>query len=365
VSRAATALINLAALQANLQTVRRCCPAARILAVIKANAYGHGMVRVAQALYQADAFGVASIDEALCLRAVGIRHPLVLLEGFFEAAELPLIAREHLSVVIHDQRQLRVLEGARLEAPLRVWLKIDSGMHRLGFPPDEVTAAYQRLRCCSQVTGIHLMSHLACADERGNDETVRQMRVFNAVVEHLEGPRSMANSAGILYWPETHGHWVRPGIMLYGASPCSDRVGVDDGLQPVMSLQSALIAVRHCRRGEAVGYGGSWRCPDDMPLGIVAMGYGDGYPRTILSAAKVLINGQRVPIVGRVSMDMLTVDLRSCPTARCGDPVILWGAGLPVEEVASWAVTIAYELLCAVSSRVCFSEQRNESSSWQ
>jgi len=360
VSRVATALIDLAALQANLQTVRRRCPAARILAVIKANAYGHGMVRAAQALRQADAFGVASIDEALSLRAAGIRHPLVLLEGFFEAAELPLIARQQLSIVIHDQQQLRVLESCHLEAPLTVWLKIDSGMHRLGFPPDEVVAAYQRLRRCSQVEDIHLMSHLACADDRGSDQTSGQVRVFNAAVENLVGPHSLANSAGILYWPETHGQWVRPGIMLYGASPCSDRTGVEEGLQPVMSLQSALIAVRYCRRGEAIGYGGSWRCPEDMPLGIVAIGYGDGYPRSISAAAELLINGRRVPIVGRVSMDMLTVDLRAFPAARCGDPVVLWGADLPVEEVARWAGTIAYELLCAVSSRVRFSECRNE-----
>ena len=355
-SRAATALIDLRALQANLQTVRQRCPAARILAVIKANAYGHGMVRVARVLGQADAFGVASIDEALCLRAAGIRHPVVLLEGFFEAAELPLIAREQFAIVIHDSQQLQILEAFPLERPLTVWLKIDSGMHRLGFSIDKAATAYERLRRCSQVADIVLMSHLACADERTSPVTPRQMNVFNATVEDLAGPRSMANSAGILYWPETHAQWVRPGIMLYGASPCSDRVGAEDGLQAVMRLQSVLIAVRHCRCGEAVGYGGSWCCPEDMPLGIVAIGYGDGYPRKISADAVVLIAGRRVPIVGRVSMDMLTVDLRSCPEAHCGDPVILWGADLPVEEVASWAGTISYELLCAVSSRVHFSE---------
>ncbi|MFQ5487769.1 MAG: alanine racemase [Gammaproteobacteria bacterium] len=356
-SRAIEAHLNLPAFQANLHTVRRHAPAARVLAVIKADGYGHGLLRAARALQQADAFGVAAIDEALALRAAGIDHPIVLLEGFFEAAELAEIAAWGLSTVVHHEWQLAALEAARLPAPVAVILKIDSGMHRLGFAPGESGAAYERLMSCPAVAEIQLMTHLACADERDNTDTLQQIDCFAAASAGLAGARSIANSAAILQWPASHGDWVRPGIMLYGVSPFADSVGEGEGLTPVMTLKSHLISVRQCRRGDAIGYGGIWHCPEDMPLGVVAAGYGDGYPRSARSGTPVLVNGRRVPLVGRVSMDMLCVDLRSQPGAAVGDEVVLWGAALPVEEVARSAGTIGYELLCGVTRRVRFVEQ--------
>ncbi len=356
-SRAIEAHLNLPAFQANLHLARRHAPGARVLAVIKADGYGHGLLRAARALDGADAFGVAAIDEALSLRAAGVGRPIVLLEGFFECAELAEIAARGLHTVVHHEWQLAALEAARLPAPLTVLLKIDSGMHRLGFPPAEAPAAYQRLAACPAVAHIQLMTHFACADERDNPATLEQLRCFSAATRGLAGARSLANSAAILQWPATQGDWVRPGIMLYGVSPFADTVGEGEGLAPVMTLRSRLISVRHCRRGDAIGYGGAWRCPEDMPVGIVAAGYGDGYPRSAVSGTPVLVNGRRVPLVGRVSMDMLFVDLRGQPGAAPGDEVVLWGAGLPVEEVARGAGTIAYELLCGVTRRVRFVER--------
>ncbi len=363
-SRAIEAHIDLSACQANLHTVRRHAPSSRVLAVIKAGGYGHGLVRVARALAHAganwstgaDAFGVASIDEALQLREAGITTPIVLLEGFFETEELADIAARELVTVVHHPWQLAALEATRLSRPLAVILKIDTGMHRLGFDPGEVAAAYRRLVACPAVDGIQFMTHLACADERGNEATLRQIDVFAAATADLPGARSIANSAAVLQWPASHADWVRPGIMLYGVSPFPDTVGRDEGLAPVMTLKSRLIGVRRCRRGDTVGYGASWRCPEDMPVGIVAAGYGDGYPRSAPAGTPVLVKARRVPLVGRVSMDMLCVDLRSLPHAEVGDEVILWGAGLPVEEVARHAGTIPYELLCRVNARVRFVE---------
>ncbi len=359
-SRAIEAHIHLPALHANLLTVRRLAPRSRILAVIKAHGYGHGLLRVARALANtgtgADAYGVASIEEALALREGGVRAPIVLLGGFFEAAELSQIAGAGLVPVIHHPWQLAALEAARLPHPLEVVLKVDSGMHRLGFPAPQARTAYERLRGCRNVAAIQLMTHLACADERQGEATPRQLACFDRATAGLPGPRSIANSAAILQWPTSHRDWVRPGIILYGVSPFADSSGPEEGLQPVMTLKSRLISLRRCRRGDAVGYGWTWRCPEDMPVGVVAAGYGDGYPRSAASGTPVLVGGRRVPLVGRVSMDMLCVDLRGAPQAQVGDEVVLWGPGLPVEEVARNAGTIAYELLCRVSGRVRFVE---------
>ncbi len=321
-------------------------------AAVKAEGYGHGLVRVARAL-DADAFAVACVEEALALREAGVDRRIVLLEGVFEAAELSLCARHALDIAVHQPEQARMLELARLERPLRVWLKIDSGMHRLGLAPETVPTVFQRLRDCPAVQAeIGLMSHLARADERDCDCTLQQLRVFETATAGLSGERSLANSAGILGWPRTHFDWVRPGIMLYGASPFVDSLAPDEDLRPMMSFQTRLIAIQRLRRGEPVGYGGTWVCPEDMDVGVAAAGYGDGYPRHAPSGTPVLVNGHAAALVGRVSMDMITLDLRQHPGARIGDPVLLWGEGLPVERIAQAAGTISYTLLCGVTARV-------------
>ncbi len=357
-TRPARALIDIKALRANLQRVRAAAPRARVLAIIKANGYGHGIIRVAESLHEADAFGVACLEEGVLLREAGIAHPIVLLEGFFEAAELAEIARNHLSVVVHHEHQLRLLEKAALARPLSVWLKIDTGMHRLGFAPEQASAAWQRLRACRNVVPrIRLMSHFANADDRGDPLTERQLALFASTVEGMDGERSLANSAGILGWPQSHADWVRPGIMLYGASPFGDSTGGDEGLQPVMTLSSRLIAVNRFRKGDPIAYGGVFVCPEDMAVGVVGIGYGDGYPRVIAESTPVWMRDRRVPIIGRVSMDMLCIDLRTMPNASIGDEVELWGRHLPVEEVARHASTIAYDLLCGITQRVSIVEQ--------
>ncbi len=321
-------------------------------AAVKAEGYGHGLVRTARAL-DADAFAVACVEEALVLREAGIDRRIVLLEGVFEADELPWCAQHALDIAVHQPEQLRMLELARLERPLRVWLKIDSGMHRLGLAPEATATAFQRLRACSAVQAeIGLMSHLARADERDCDYTRQQFHTFETATAGLPGERSLANSAGILGWPNTHFDWVRPGIMLYGASPFVDSLAPDEDLRPVMSFHTRLIAIKRLRRGEPVGYGGTWICPEDMDVGVAAVGYGDGYPRHAPSGTPVLIDGRAAALVGRVSMDMITLDLRRHPKARIGDPVLLWGEGLPVERIAQAAGTISYTLLCGVTARV-------------
>ncbi len=355
-ARAAAALIDLDALRHNLQRVREAAPGRHVMAIIKANGYGHGMVRVARVLARADtsadAFGVASIDEAIVLREAGIETPITLLEGFFEAQELALIQRYRLGVVIHHAAQLDILEAHPLSTPIPTWLKIDSGMHRLGFAPGKAQDAWRRLKACRWVANpIRLMTHLASADDRYSTQTLTQLECFHAAISGMEGERGIANSAGILGWPQTHAEWVRPGIMLYGASPFVDGAAVGD-LKPVMTLTSKLISVNRFKKGDAIGYAASWVCPQDMPVGVVAIGYGDGYPRHAAPGTPVLVNGKRVPLIGRVSMDMVTVDLSSQPGAQIGDPVTLWGQGLPVEEVARCASTIPYQLLCGVTQRV-------------
>ena len=324
-----------------------------MVAVIKANGYGHGQLRVARALATADAFAVACIEEALTLREGGIHKPILLLEGVFEAAELPLCSRFDLPIVVHDLSQVEMLEHVHLERPLTVWLKIDTGMHRLGITPEQALAVWQRLRECPAINpAILLMSHLARADERDADYTLQQLRVFREISRLLPGERSLANSAGVLGWPQTHFEWVRPGLMLYGVSPFTDTLAEEEGLQAVMTLSTRLIAIKRLRRGDPVGYGGIWVCPEEMDVGVAAIGYGDGYPRHAPSGTPVLVNGRRAGVAGRVSMDMLGIDLRQHPDARVGDPVILWGRGLPVELIARAADTIPYTLLCGIAARV-------------
>ncbi len=350
------ARINLAALRHNLTVARRHAPDSKQLAVIKADAYGHGMLRVARALEAADAFAVARISEALSLREAGITKDILLLEGVSNQDELQLAQQQRLQVVVHQAEQITLLQQVT-GAPVSVWLKIDSGMHRLGFRPEDVQSAYRQLCECPVVAAAPvLMTHLANADDRSSAYTDEQCRHFDRAVADLEGEHSIANSAGLLGWPATRRHWVRPGIMLYGASPFVDSSATDWDLQAAMSLESRLIAINECKKGEAVGYGSRWRCPEDMRIGIAAIGYGDGYPRHAPDQTPVQVGAQRAAIIGRVSMDMICIDLRECGEAKIGDPVLLWGKAanggfLSVDEVAKKAGTIAYELFCRLTSR--------------
>lgn len=348
----ARAVIDRSALRHNLARVRVAAPGSRVLAVIKANGYGHGALRAAQALADADSFAVACIAEAEALRAAGITHPLVLLEGVFSAKELQWLALNRGECVVHTIEQLELLEGARTERPISVWLKLDTGMHRLGFPPADAAQVAERLRNCTAVSELRVMTHLACADARDDGATAQQLAAFDRAVAGVGAEHSIANSAAVLAWPDSHRHWVRPGIMLYGASPFPEAEGVEFGLRPAMTLRTQLIAVQARKRGDAVGYGASYVCPEDMTIGVAAIGYGDGYPRHAPTGTPVLVNGARTRLIGRVSMDMVCVDLRSQPTAKVGDPVVLWGRDLPVDEVARHVGTISYELLCRVSQRV-------------
>jgi alanine racemase len=352
-SRATEARLDLAALQSNLQRVRELAPDSRVMAIVKANAYGHGLVRAGLALADhADAFGVASGEEAWALRMAGIQQPITLLEGFFEQDEFGLIDEQRLDLTIHHVWQVNALARAELKQPVNIWLKVDTGMHRLGLAPELVREAYDHLRDSGRVAEIGFMTHLANADDPDDDTTHQQLQRFNETTAGLEGERTIANSAGIVAWPDSHSEWVRPGIMLYGVSPLVGRQGGDHGLKPVMTLRSRLIAVNYLKKGDRVGYGGTWSCPEDMPVGVVAIGYGDGYPRHAREGTPVLVRDQLVPLVGRVSMDMITVDLRRVVQPRVGDPITLWGEGLPIELIAEAAGTIGYELLCGVTPRV-------------
>lgn len=349
-----TAEIDCTALRRNLQRVREAAPGAKVIAVIKANAYGHGLVRVARVLQQAgtEAFAVARLNEALLLREAGIHQPILCLEGFLDSEELDDLADHDLQVVIHHESHVALLEKHAVSKPITAWLKIDSGMHRLGVAPQQALELWQRLKRCDSVKELKLMTHLASADDRNSEQTRQQLKLFSETIAGLDAEITIANSAGILGWSLSHGQWVRPGIMLYGVSPFIKGRGENEGLQPVMTLTSRLIAVNQFKKGDAIGYGASWVCPEDMPVGVVACGYGDGYPRHAAPGTPVLVNGQRLPLVGRVSMDTLCVDLRNAPDAFIGQPVTLWGKGLPVEEIAEYASTIPYELLCGVTGRV-------------
>lgn len=352
-SRGALATVDGAALRHNIDLARRRAGGSGVVAVIKSNGYGHGLLPVARALWrQADAFAVTCIDEARPLREAGLRHPILLLEGLYEPQEMTAVQSLGLDLVIHTEWQVAVLETAG-GPPVDVWLKVDSGMHRLGFPPEAVADIHRRLQRCSSVATVRLMTHLARADDRACDYTRQQIETMRAACDGLAGEHCWANSAGTLGWPETHADWVRPGIMLYGASPFCDG-GERPPLRPAMTLESRLVAISQRRRGDLIGYGGTYACPEDMPVGVVAIGYGDGYPRHAATGTPVLIRGRRGQLVGRVSMDMICVDLRNVPDADVGDRVVLWGEGLPAEEVADHAGTIAYELFCQVTARVPF-----------
>jgi alanine racemase len=345
------------ALHHNLCCVRAAAPYARVLAMVKADAYGHGACLVAETLAEADGFGVAFLEEGLALRAAGIQHPVSILEGVFSDEEMFEAVRQRFSVVVHQEQQIRFLENCRLTGPIDVWLKVDTGMHRLGFSPEAAITAFRRIRAARVVGEVGLLTHFAAADTLESPLTEKQIGRFRALQQILtkSGERSMpdslANSAAILAWPAAHGAWVRPGIMLYGASPFSDRTADELGLQPAMTLSSRLIAVRTIKKGEAVGYGGTWVAEKDTRIGVVAIGYGDGYPRHARNGTPVVVGGHRVALAGRVSMDMITVDLGDAPV-DVGAECVLWGEGLSADVVAAYAGTISYELFCKVTARV-------------
>lgn len=346
--------VDLTALRHNLKRVRQAVPNSKIMAVIKANGYGHGMLPVAKALSEVDGFAVARLHEALELRHAGIDQIISVLEGFQTEKELEQFVQHDLQPVIHQPSQIDLLQEVPLSKPIQVWLKVDSGMHRMGVAPEVAKNCWQRLNALETVSTVRLMTHLASADDRRSEQTLQQLETFKQAIAGIKAETSIANSAGILAWPQSHSDWVRPGIMLYGVSPFVGGWAEDDNLKAVMSLTTRLIAINHYKRGDTIGYGASWSCPEDMSVGVIACGYGDGFPRNVTPGSLVLVNGRRVPIVGRVSMDSICVDLRQLPDAEVGDTVVLWGEGLPVEEIAEAAGTIPYEILCSVTSRVVF-----------
>ncbi len=348
------------ALAHNLRRARLCAPDAKVWAVVKANAYGHGIERAYVGLHGADGFALLDLDEAQRIRALGWRGPVLLLEGCFEARDLELCSRLNLWHTVHCDAQIDMLAAHKTHAPHHVFLKLNSGMNRLGFTPGAYRSAWQRLSGLTQVDDITLMTHLADAD--GPRGITEPLALFEATTHDLPGDRSIANSAATLRFapsePAVRGDWVRPGIMVYGSSPDYPAAGIQAwGLQPTMTLAAGLIATQALQAGDRVGYGGTFTAPHPMRIGVVACGYADGYPRVLRADAPVLVDGVRTRVVGRVSMDMITVDLTPVPQATVGSLATLWGAGphgsvLPIDEVAAAAGTVGYELMCALAQRV-------------
>jgi alanine racemase len=352
-----TATVDLSAVRHNLRRVRELAPQSRVMAPVKADAYGHGAVEIARTLESAgvDALAVACMEEAQHLRDAHVQAPIALLEGVISAEEAALAAYERLHIVVNDFWQLALLESMPSAATLDLWFKLDTGMHRLGFPLDAVPQLRAKLKRYANWRFQGWMTHLASADEPEQPATLQQIDAFDAALREVPGARSIANSAGLLLWPQARRDWVRPGLMLYGASPVPDKTGEQLGLRPVLTLESRLIAVRRYAAGSAIGYGGRYVCPEDMNIGVVAVGYADGIHRCLPNGALFQIRGRPAPVAGRVSMDMITVDLRAIPDARIDDRVLLWGPGLPVEQLAASAGTLAYELFCGLTQRVHFS----------
>ena len=343
--RRARVKINLDALSHNLSKVREFAPNCQVMAVIKANAYGHGMLAVAQQLEAADLFAVAMPEEAYALRAAGCKKDIVVLHGFSNRAELEKFSSLKLSTVVHQQAQLDSLLQYSISSPLDTWLKVDTGMHRLGIPLDTVDAFFGQLRNCKNVANVYVMSHFANADDTGNELNNSQLSDFIKVTNDIDVDCSMANSAAIMRLPKSHFEVVRPGIMLYGSSPFADASATELGLQAVMQFESFVLDIKPVKAGQSIGYGSSYTCENDKTVGLVAAGYGDGYPRHACNGAPVWVNDQRCNLLGRVSMDSLCIDLTGLD-ANIGDRVVLWGEELSVDEVALASSTIAYELLC-------------------
>jgi len=348
--RPISASFDLAALRANLAVIRRRAGPARVWAVVKANAYGHGLARAAAALADADGFALLDLDEAARLRDLGVAKPVLLLEGFFAPQDLATFAALGLTAVVHSEDQIRMLVEARVPRPIDVFLKLNTGMNRLGFAVERCADAFARLRDAPAVGEIAFMTHFADAD--GPSGVAAQLARFDEATRGFPGLRSVANSAATLRFPETRADWVRPGIALYGCSPFAEESADALGLRPVMTLATEVIAVQHLRPGDRVGYGGTFVAHAPMRVGIVACGYADGYPRHAPTGTPILVAGRRTATVGRVSMDMLVADLTAIPEAGVGSSVTLWGEGLSCDEVAAAAGTVSYQLLCALAARV-------------
>ncbi|SES63735.1 alanine racemase [Thorsellia anophelis] len=352
--KAATAIINRSALIHNYNTLKKLSPNSQLMAVVKANGYGHGALEIAKTLHFADYCGVARVDEALALRESGITSPILLLEGFVSEYCLPLLIEHQLETVIHCQEQLDMLLAFKSEQLIKVWLKLDTGMHRLGIRMEEAENAFMQLSCSAIVEKpINLMTHFACSDELDNPLTQNQINQFDTFSQTKAiGLSSLAASGGILFWPESRRDLNRAGIILYGVSPLTNKPAIDFDLKPVMQLESSLIAVRRHLKGESVGYNATWTGDRDTTIGVVAIGYGDGYSRSLKNGTPVLVNGREVPLIGRVSMDMITVDLGPNATDKVGDTVILWGKALPIERIALQNGLSPYELMTQLTSRL-------------
>lgn len=355
-ARGSLAILSTENLLHNLAVIKKHAPGAQIIAMVKANAYGHGLRSVSLRLEKhVDSLGVACIEEAIALRKVGIKIPITLMEGVFEPDELLIAACEKFPVVFHEPTQLEWLARASLPTKITAWLKVDTGLGRLGFTLDQAEWAYEQLlRSGHVVHPLGIMSHFGCADIKDHPANDLQHKRFKEFIAEKPGPKSFANSAALFQFPTAQYDVVRPGAALYGVSPIAGKTAAELGLKPVMTMQTRLIATRFARRGSTIGYGARYVCPEDMPIGVIAMGYGDGLPRTTRDGAPVLVNGRRCAFVGRVSMDMATIDLRNCPTARVGDLVVLWGDGLPLEELAPFTDHIAYDILTGVQPRIRF-----------
>lgn len=350
-SRPIVATINQQALRHNLAIVRRAAPHSRVWSVVKANAYGHGIARIWQSLTETDGFALLNLEEAILLRDQGWNKPILLLEGFFHEQDLPLIDRYRLTTSVHSNWQIKALANAQLSAPIDLYVKVNSGMNRLGFRPEQINGVWQKLRALKNVGDMTLMAHFA--DAENPEGIIEPMQRIERAAEGLSAPRSLSNSACTLWHPEAHYDWVRPGIVLYGASPSGDWQDIaSSGLQPVMSLTSEIIGVQQLNPGDGVGYGYRYHAQQAQRIGVVACGYADGYPRHAPSGTPVWVDGVVTQVVGAVSMDMITVDLTPCPQAGIGSKVELWGDQVKIDQVAKAAGTVGYELMCALAPRV-------------
>lgn len=336
----------------NLGLVRRWAPRSRVIAVVKADAYGHRLDLVLPALEQADMLAVATLDEARAIRRLGNRQAVLLLEGVLHGSDLAVVEALGLELTLHHQTQIEMLEALGHAPTPRLWLKVDSGMHRLGVAPDEAAALHARLLALPGAEQVNLLTHFASSEAPDGRLLELQHQRFDAAVSGLRGDHCLANSGAILNRPDSQREWVRAGIVLYGISPLPEQTGLELGLRPAMTLEAELMAINRVPAGETIGYGARYKAERELRVGVVGIGYGDGYPRSVVDGAPVLVRGRRCALVGRVSMDMLTVDLSASPDARIGDRVVLWGQGLPVEEIASSAATIPYELVCRITRRV-------------
>jgi len=349
----AEAQIDIQALQHNFEVLQKKSANRPVIAVIKGNGYGYGAIEVANALPQASKYAVSRIEEGIELRKAGITHPILLLEGCFCADDLATAADLGFETLVHNPEQLAMFEQIHLTKPIKVWLKIDTGMHRIGFAPEKIAECVSILSQNKNVLGdVGFVSHFSCADDLNSTTTLKQLKIFSETTAPFNGPKCLANSPGILYWPQAHFDAVRAGIALYGISPMPDKIGTDHDLTPVMTLKSKIISVRDHKAHQPIGYGETWFSPENTKIAVVAMGYGDGYPRVAPNGTPVWINGRLVPIVGRISMDMLTVNLGQNAQDKVGDTVEFWGNHLPIETIAQKIGTIPYELTIKLAPRV-------------